>query len=456
MIKKLFVFHLFVRNFVIVLLLVISANIRGQTVNDSVLVNVSLDACIKYALSNQPSLHQTLLDEKITRQDVRIALSDWLPQVEANANLQHYIQQPVSIFPDFTNPTGPKREITSGVVNSSALQLSATQTIYSNDVFFAGRTAAEIRRRAAQGTESAKIDLVVGVSKAFYDVFLTKQQLEIVDEDIQRLQKNYSDAYNQYKSGVSDKIDYQRATIALNNAKADKRSVEETLKVKYAYLKEWMGYPKENDLTVTVDSATLIGETMIDTTQILDYNNRIEYKIQQTNLALANARVGYYRWGFVPEISAFANYNLIYQNDQFSELYKKQFPNSYIGLKASFPIFEGGKRWQNLQKAKFQYQQLGEGMTQLKNHMSSEYTQAIATYRSSMEILNASKENIDIARDIFNTVKFQYDKGIKTYLEVIVAETDLRTAQLNYLNALFRALSGALDLKKALGTISVN
>jgi outer membrane protein TolC len=70
--------------------------------------------------------------------------------------------------------------------------------------------------------------------------------------------------------------------------------------------------------------------------------------------------------------------------------------------------------------------------------------------------LRIAKRNITLAKDIFNTVKLQYDKGIKAYLEVIVSETDLRTAELNYLNMLFQVLTSKMDLEKALGDIKLN
>jgi len=48
----------------------------------------------------------------------------------------------------------------------------------------------------------------------------------------------------------------------------------------------------------------------------------------------------------------------------------------------------------------------------------------------------------------------QYRSGIKTYLEVITSETDLRTAQINYYNALYQLLASKIDAEKALGQIS--
>jgi outer membrane protein TolC len=95
-------------------------------------------------------------------------------------------------------------------------------------------------------------------------------------------------------------------------------------------------------------------------------------------------------------------------------------------------------------------------MDYLKSAISSEYTQALAGYKSNMNELRVAKKNITIAKDIFNTVKLQYDKGIKAYLEVIVSETDLRTAELNYLNILFQLLTSKMDLEKASGDIKIN
>jgi hypothetical protein len=43
---------------------------------------------------------------------------------------------------------------------------------------------------------------------------------------------------------------------------------------------------------------------------------------------------------------------------------------------------------------------------------------------------------------------------VKAFLEVINAETDLRTAQINYYNALYEVLSSKIDVAQALGNIS--
>jgi len=131
-------------------------------------------------------------------------------------------------------------------------------------------------------------------------------------------------------------------------------------------------------------------------------------------------------------------------------------PSSFFGLKLTLPIFQGRSRLENLSKAKLEYQRLELGMDYLKSEINSEYTLALTDYISHLNELNTAKNNITLAKNIFNTVKYQYDEGIKAYLEVIVSETDLRTAELNYLNTLFEVLTSKMDLEKALGIIKTN
>ena len=447
------------RNILIsILFLGLSSFLSGQNVQDTLPSKVTLFQCISFALKNQALIQQSLLDEAITKRDIRIAMSGWYPQIEFDANVQHYLQSPRASFPNTSLPAPYTPFITypSTASNVSAGILSANQTLYSNSLLFASRTARSLRTQASEITENSKINTYVNVTKAFFDVLLTEQQRNVLNEDILRLQRNYKDTYSLYQNGLTDKIDYQRTEIALSNAQAQRKSTEEAIKGKYSVLKQLMGVVPEKHFSVSFDSSRYESEILFDTTKILDYNKRIEYQLMQTSLSLQNAEISYYRWAFIPTLSAFIDYDPLFQNNQFSELYKNNYPSSMFGLKLTIPLFQGLSRLQNLSKAKLQYKRIEFGMNYLKSEINSEYSLALSGYLSNLYELNVAKNNIKVAKDIFNTVKFQYDKGIKAYLEVIVSETDLRTAELNYLNILFQVLTSKMDLEKALGEIKPN
>ncbi len=79
-----------------------------------------------------------------------------------------------------------------------------------------------MRLSSTENTEAQKINLAASVSKAFYDLILTKQQLKVTEEDIARIQQSLKDAYYQYQAGIVDKTDYKRATISLKQCKSTK------------------------------------------------------------------------------------------------------------------------------------------------------------------------------------------------------------------------------------------
>jgi outer membrane protein len=418
--------------------------------------SLTIKDCISYAMQNQPLVRQLKLDELITNQDVKIALSDWLPQINSTAAVQRYLRQPISMFPDFSNPSGPKIPITTGVLNNSLISFTATENLFNSDVFLAGRTAKTYRLQSAQTTRDAMIELVVEINKAFYDVFLSYEQLDLINDQIGRLSKSLKDAYSQYQNGATDIIDYKRATIALNNAVAEKKSAAESIKVKTSYLKQLMGYPDDKPLTLNADISSMEKDVILDTLEYFNVYDRIEYQLLQTNLKLRKSNIEYYKFSFLPSLSAFANYNISYQSDAVSELYKRNYPYAIAGLTLSFPIFQGTKRIQNIKKANMQYERLALDTLNTRNEMTTQYVSAMASYKSNLESYRLAQQNIEIAQDVYNTVKLQYNQGIKNYLEVIISETDLMSARVNNLNALFMLMFSKIDVQRALGRISVD
>ena len=423
---------------------ILSGELPAPITRSAKLINIH--ACVEYALKNQPVIKQSLIDEAITEKMIKGRLADWYPQISFDYSLQHYFKLQTSVFNG--------NRVSFGVKNTSLATFSLTQNIFDRDVLLASQSAKDVRRQSQQTTTSNKINIVVEVSKAFYDVLLSQLQIRLADSDIVILQKSLDIAVDQYKAGIVDKVDYKRATITLNNAKAQQRALKEQIKGKYAYLKELMNYPSDGELNLYFDSTQVREEAFIDTTQTVNYQNRIEYQLLQTQKRLQDDNLRYYKWAFIPSLSAFGYYNLNYLNNDFGKLYNETFPSSYAGLSLHFPIFQGTKRSQNIKQAQLELQRVDYDIIAFKNAVNSEYEQAMATYKSNLSNYNILKENYAIASEVYNTIQVQYRAGVKTYLDVIVSQNDLISAQVNYLQALYQVLSSKLDIQKALGQIN--
>jgi outer membrane protein TolC len=412
---------------------------------DSLLQQATLQKCVRYALAHQPAVRQSLIDEDIAERSIRTRLADWFPQVNFASTLQRNIQLPTSFVQG--NP------VQAGAAFTSNGQFSVTQTLFNRDVLLASSTAGEVRTESRQRTTGTRIDVVVNVSKAYYAALLTQEQMMVLDDDLVRLEQSLNDALHQYRAGVVDKTDYERATVSLNNAKAERKQNDELLKARYAVLKERMGYPPGADLVLVHDSSQMEQEAIVDTTQSLHIEQRIEFQVLQTQQSLQEANLRYAGWSFLPSLSAIGSYSLNYLSSAFAQLYRHNYPSSFVGVELSLPIFQGGKRLQELGEAKLQVERASYDIVAFKNLAAAEFAQAIADYKSSLNNYQVLKANLELARDVYRIIQLQYKAGTKTYLELITAETDLRTAELNRTNALYQLLSSKLDVQKALGTI---
>ena len=344
-----------------------------QIAKDSLLGEVTLKTAIDYAIVRQPLIQQSLIDEQILETTIRSKLADWYPQINFNYNLQHNFLVQTAVIGG--------NNIRLGASNTSAGQFTVSQAIFNKDVFLARKTRTDVRLQANQLSSSDRIDLAANVSKAYYDVLATMQQIKVSAANILRIERSLKDALSQYQAGVADKIDYKRATIALNNSKATRASNEEALKAKLEYLKYLMGYPVSGTLNIVYDSLQMERELALDTLQEPLYSSRIEYQLLETRKRLLQYNLRYNKWSYFPTVSANGAYNLNFQNNSFGKLYNNNFPNSFAALTLSFPIFQGGKRKANIEAAELELVRNDLDIISLKNAINSGYSQALAAYK---------------------------------------------------------------------------
>ena len=87
-----------------VLFIILLIGISGRTFSqqtdttNKATQSLTLAQCIDYALQNQPTVKQSIINVSIAKTTNAINLSGWAPQVGASASLMHYFQLPTAII----------------------------------------------------------------------------------------------------------------------------------------------------------------------------------------------------------------------------------------------------------------------------------------------------------------------------------------------------------------------
>ena len=422
---------------------------------------LTLQQCIDYAMLHQPSLNISQINIDVAKTTNAINLSGALPQVSASGDLIHYIQQSENSTGVVNSGTGSSTTGTTSNTSSKGSYantfipgISVSQALFNPSLLYAYKSAPLYVKQAQQVTDSTKIFVVSAVSKSFYTLLLTLEQINVLKEDTAEFAKSLRDAYHQYKGGIVDETDYEQAEITLNNTLAQLKQANENVIPQYSSLKKLMGFPPEKQFNVLFDTLEMMKSIHIDTTQQLEYEKRIELQEIRTNKELQDQLVNYYRYSFLPTVSAFYNYNLAFENNNFNNLLGTSYPSQLVGLSFSIPIFTGFYRLNNLHKARLQEQILDWNEKDLKSQIYTEYTTALANYKGNYYNLQLLQKNVALSKRVYFVVTLQYRQGIVPYLNVITAESNLITSEICYLNALFNVLSNKIDLQKAMGNIS--
>ncbi|WP_332911711.1 TolC family protein [Algoriphagus boritolerans] len=102
-------------------------------------------------------------------------------------------------------------------------------------------------------------------------------------------------------------------------------------------------------------------------------------------------------------------------------------------------------------------------LNQLENqrfYLSDAYQNEIFTAKSNLKndlnILDVQRENLELAKEVFDIAKIKYQEGVGSNLEVIDADAALTEAEINYLAALYDGLISKVDLEKALGILKAD
>jgi outer membrane protein len=419
--------------------------------------NFTVQDCINYAYEHQDSVVNANLDVKSAAYHVKETVGQGLPQISGTAGFQDYLKIPTTLLPGeiFGQPAGTFIPVKFGVKYQSNLGVNASQIIFDPDYLIGLQARTTYKQLYERSYTRSKIETNVNVTKAYYQVLVSIEQIRLLDANLKQLKQQLDETTAQNKQGMAEKIDVDRLKVQYNNLITDRENTIRLLGLNYQLLKFQMGMPIENELLLKdkLDDVKLddnVADIGADTTF---YKSRIEYGLLETQKKLNEYDVRRKKGQFLPKLTANANYTSSYQNNGFGNLYKTNFPSSYIGLTLNIPIFTGFQHTNQLRQSQITVLKAENNLISLKNALNLEASKAKITYINGLQSLNSQKQNQQLAQEVLRVSKIKYQQGVGSSIEVTQAQTALDEADNKYIQGLYDAMVSKVDLDKAYGRI---
>ena len=418
---------------------------------------MSLQEAIEYALVYNQNLLNAKLDVTAAEGMVGENIASGLPQISATIDVADNFELPTSFVPGefFGGQPGEFVPVQFGTKYSGNATISARQMVF-DGVFFVGLQAAKTYKELSiKDQKRTEIDVIEGVTKAYYNVLVNKLTMELVEKNFGRLDTLLTETKAMQASGFAERVDVSRVQVQFNNIKVQRLNTEQLLEVSEHLLKFQMGMPIGETITLTDELSLDMFEEVEETD--FSYEQRIEYSTLQTQEQLARLDIKRVNMMYVPSLDIYANLGGVAGTGSGASLFNignDWFGFGFAGLTLNIPIFDGLLKHNMVQQRKAKLNQVFNSYDLLKNSIDLEREQTKVAYNTAVQDLTMQLENMNLSEEVYNITKTKYQEGVGSNIEVINADADYKQAQVNFFQSLYNALISKVDYLKAQGKLN--
>ncbi len=442
-----------------------SMTVTRVAAQEGEVVELDLQQAVEIALSENPTIKIANLE--IERQDwvKKQTASNLLPSLSATGTYERSIVK-----------TEMAKGLSFGADNTWTGSASLSIPLFAPSVYQTLKMNRVQMASAVESARSSKITLECEVKKAYYNILLAQQSLEVLLKSRDLIQETVDNTQEMFDNGLSSEYDLLSAQVQLSSLKPTIAQTEASVESAKLLLKMYLGLPEEVDVVLSGTLDSYLDFVMQQgSTYSTDISGNTDIKALEIQSELLNAQLKLSASQRMPTIAAYGNATIT-GNDMdmdfdfmgsgsssssgsgsgsstsggSSSKYWWQHPISG-GVNISIPLFSG---FSNTRKAKelqnsisqldLQKQYLEQSVNvQVKNAVNAIFTARESVYANEITIKQAEKAyQISVAR---------YNAGGGTILELNSSELSFTEAKLNYSQAIYNYLSSVAEYEQLIG-----
>ncbi len=416
----------------------------------------SLDEAIAFALENNYSSVNASRDMIDAQKQKWEVIADGLPQINAAISYQNQLKQPVSLIPAefFGGEPGTFTPITFGQPQQANATATLKQQIFDGSYIVGVQATRTFLDYSQNNKEKTDQEVKSAVVSAYGNVLLAQETVTIAQNNKNTLEKTLFETQKLFENGLGDEESVEQLQITLSSVESGLKNAQRLEGITLQILNLVMGLP--------ISTPTLLTEDLDDLTQAqiafnmmdsdLNIKNNVDYKLvlnlneqRELELKLARSRA-------LPKLNAFINYGSTSFSDSFDFFSgdPEWFDSSVLGFDLDIPIFSSLKRSASTQRAKIALDKAKTQLFETEERVRLDWQRARSDFQFAIEEYQTKKNNLDLAERIEQKNQIKYQEGLASSFELRQAQTQLYTAQQEYLQSMVDVINRKTALENIL------
>lgn len=345
----------------------------------------------------------------------------------------------------------------SGVANPSSLYSAQFNLAWEIDLFGRTRRTTEAAQAQALSSEEDRrailLSVVSGVASSYIALRASDRKLEIAQATL----KNYAETLRifelRYAGGVISQLELAQVQSQYQLAQATIPLIEQQIAVQENLLSTLMGrnpgsIPRGQSIAQLTAPPVPAGLP----SSLLE--RRPDILRAEADLKAANAQVGVARSLYFPTLSLTGAYGSA--SNPLSSLFSGSAAAWGLGANLAMPLATFGNIEGQIMSAEAVYEQQKIRYLQSAQQALREVNDALTGIQKSRSALAAQEKRVHALKESAYFARLRFENGLTSYLEVLNAEDDLFSAQLNAIDAQSTSFGQIINAYKAMGGGWVN
>lgn len=449
------------------ILLLVAAHSVSFCQNDT--ITMSLDEAKAYALEHNKELLNAKEDIALSKEEYKQQKARGLPQLKGTmdymTNFGYEVEfdfgpsgqasQPqidqslldqgdrevLKVLQQMQQPSGPATITMEDQMNAQA---RLSQLLFSGQFWVGLETAKIARELAKKQVDKTESDIKQQVSSTFYLILVSEKSLEIINKNISNLEDVLKHTKNMYKAGMLEKTDVDQIRMNVSKLKNRREATRRNINVNYKMFKLQLGIEGNHTLNLEKNFTDVENEIISELlNQNFNVDNNPSYQLMGLQEQIKKKQVKLQKWSYAPTVTGFYSYTEKIMTTEFDLS-----PQNAAGITLSLPIYTGGRREAKLSKAKIQLDKAQRRKSLLKDRLQLKENQLNYDLKSAYSNYQTQKENVEVAKEVYNSIYDKYKQGLVSSLDLTQANSNYLEAESNYFQSLLELVQTKLKLEK--------
>ena len=256
-----------------------------------------------------------------------------------------------------------------------------------------------------------------------------------------------------YKEGMVDEQSVDQLTLSVNELATAVGIAEGQVRFARKLLKLQIGMDIATKITLTEGLDGFVDEVKVRMAE-KDFNveNHIDYNLVETNMRLQKLNLRKEKYSFLPSINLFLSHEQQNMNTKFDAFSGgRWYPMTVIGAQLTLPILQSGSRLSKMSQARIELDKSEITAKEVEQSLLYQTQVAQSNYETNHETYVNQKENMALAKKIYDKTVLRYKEGVASSLELSQTQNQYLTAEGNYIKALLDLLTSKSELQKSYG-----